>query len=147
MTMTRCLYCGADIELPPEGAPVPSVRDDEAWRELAEKHYRFCPWILTRAHRVTRADGFAMALGFDDYEALCQASESIVSEGDVDWFVTRLPDGRWAAWEDAELSLDRVEYFDTREEAIEFHQSLNVFARTLIEWERAQRGLGGMVEE
>jgi len=89
---------------------------------------------------------FAEALGFDSYEKLMQASESIVSEGDIDWYITRLPDGRWAAWDDAELSLDRVEYFDTREEAAEFHQSLNEFARILIEWEQAQRGLGDMTE-
>lgn len=94
-----------------------------------------------------RHQKFAETLGFDDYESLMQASEPVVHEGDVDWFISQLPDGRWAAWDDAELSLDRVEYFDTREEAIEFHQSLNVFARILIEWERAQRGLGDMVEE
>jgi len=77
---------------------------------------------------------FAKALGFNTFEDLMAASESIVREGDIDWFITALPDGRWAAWDDAELSLDRVEYFDTREEAAEFHQSLNE-----IEWERAQR--------
>ena len=64
---------------------------------------------------------FAEALGFESYEKLMQASESIVSEGDIDWFITHLPDGRWAAWDDAELSLDRVEYFATREEAEAFH--------------------------
>lgn len=82
---------------------------------------------------------FAEAMGFDSYEELMQASESVVREGDIDWFITKLPNGRWAAWDDVELSLDRVEYFDTREEAAEFHQSLNEFARILIEWERAQR--------
>jgi len=64
---------------------------------------------------------FAEALGFDSYESLMQASESVVREGDIDWFITALPDGRWAAWDDVELSLDRVEYFDTREEAEAFH--------------------------
>ena len=64
---------------------------------------------------------FAEALGFDSYEKLMQASESVVREGDIDWFITLLPDGRWAAWDDAELSLDRVEYFATREEAQAFH--------------------------
>jgi len=64
---------------------------------------------------------FAEALGFDSYDSLMQASESVVREGDIDWFITQLPDGRWAAWDDAELSLDRVAYFDTREEAESFH--------------------------
>jgi len=67
-------------------------------------------------------DEFAEALGFESYEALGQASESVVREGDVDWYVTQLPDGRWAAWDDAELSLDRVEFFATREEAEAFHR-------------------------
>ena len=64
---------------------------------------------------------FAEALGFDSYESLMQASELVVREGCIDWFITRLPDGRWAAWDDVELSLDRVKYFATREEAEAFH--------------------------
>ncbi len=64
---------------------------------------------------------FAEFLGFDSYESLMEASESIVREGDIDWFITALPDGRWAAWDDAELELDRVEFFTTREEAEAFH--------------------------
>src|SRR5690606_14061429 len=66
-------------------------------------------------------DEFAAAMGFADYEALIAASESVVQQGDVDWYVTALPEGRWAAWDDAELSLDRVAYFGTREEAAAFH--------------------------
>lgn len=66
-------------------------------------------------------DEFAQALGFDSYEALGAASEVIVSESDVDWFITKLPDGRWAAWDDAELALDRVAYFATREAAVQYH--------------------------
>jgi len=73
---------------------------------------------------------FAEALGFDSYESLMQASESVVSEGYIDWYVTALPDGRWAAWDDAELSMDRVEFFDTREEAVEFH--LDAFGCILV---------------
>ena len=68
-------------------------------------------------------DEFAQALGFSDYEALMAASESIRREGDINWFITRLPDGRWAAWDDAELALEEVcvAYFATREEAEAFH--------------------------
>ena len=99
---------------------MPSERDDEAWRKLAEEHYRFCEWVLTRAHRIPLTKGFAMALGFEDYEALVRASELVIGERDLDWFVTQLPDGRWAAWNDA-LALDRVAYFDTREAAVQHH--------------------------
>ena len=112
---------------------MPSERDDEAWRKLAEEHYGFCEWVLTRAHRIPRTKGFAKAFGFDDYEALCQASESIVSEGDVDWFVTRLPDGRWAAWDDSELALDRVRFFETREAAVEYHLAAARSAGIVVE--------------
>ena len=66
-------------------------------------------------------DEFAEALGFESYEALIQGSESVVTEGDVDWYVTQLPDGRWAAWDDAELAGDRVAYFATREAAVQYH--------------------------
>lgn len=66
-------------------------------------------------------NGFPLALGFDDYDALMAASESVVREGDIDWYVTELPDGRWAAWDDAELALDRVAYFETREAAVQYH--------------------------
>jgi len=66
-------------------------------------------------------DQFAQVLGFSSYEVLMQASESVVTEGDVDWYVTQLPDGRWAAWDDAELAVDRVAYFATREAAVQYH--------------------------
>lgn len=67
-------------------------------------------------------DEFARELGFANAEALGRASEEIVREGDVSWYVTRLSDGRWAAWDDAELAPDRVAYFSTREEAIRYHR-------------------------
>jgi len=100
---------------------------------------------------------FAEALGFESYEKLIQASESVVTEGDVDWYVTQLPDGRWAAWDDAELALDRVAYFATREEAIEFHRdaygcilSLDDFLTQYsgreavrLPWEKVENLLGG----
>jgi len=66
-------------------------------------------------------DEFAQSLGFASYEQLVQASEVVVTEGDVDWYVTPLADGHWAAWDDAELAPDRVAYFDTHEEAVAFH--------------------------
>jgi len=67
-------------------------------------------------------DEFAHSLGFASYEQLVQASEVVVTEGDVDWYVTPLADGRWAAWDDAEIALDRVAYFGTREEALRYHR-------------------------
>src|SRR5690606_30992894 len=74
------------------------VRDDIRMA----KYLRFSP------------DEFAQAMGFGSYDELARASETIVTTGDVGWYVTALPDGRWAAWDESELSLDRVAYFESR---------------------------------
>lgn len=66
-------------------------------------------------------DQFAQVLGFKDYETLIQASEPVIREGDVSWYVTKLPCGHWAAWDEWELSADRVSYFNSRAQAISFH--------------------------
>ena len=71
-------------------------------------------------------DQFAQMLGFADYEKLIQESEPVIREGDVTWYVTKLPDGRWAAWDEWELAEDRVMRLPTRGEAIAFH--LGAFA-------------------
>jgi len=65
-------------------------------------------------------DEFARTLGYADYEALCLASERVAVEGDVTWYITRLPDGRWAAWDDAEIALDRVTYHGSRDAALRY---------------------------
>lgn len=66
---------------------------------------------------------FAQALGFNDWDALMDASVDSFDEGVYTWFLTQLPDGRWAIWDDAELAEDRVSFFATREEAEEFFAS------------------------
>ena len=72
---------------------------------------------------------FAQALGFSSFEDLVRASESIIKESNADWYVTQLPDGRWASWKDADLSIDMVMHFNTRGEAIAFH--LGVYAERM----------------
>jgi len=66
-------------------------------------------------------DRFAQALGYADWAALMQTSEPVISEGDISWYVTHLPDGHWATWDEAELSPDRVMRFASRGEAVAFH--------------------------
>jgi hypothetical protein len=66
---------------------------------------------------------FAKGLGFDSYSDLCENSVVIFEEGDVTWYVTELPSGRWAAWDDAEISLHRVMYFTSRTEAVSHQQA------------------------
>lgn len=68
--------------------------------------------------REIRHDEFAQTLGFANFEALLRASELVIGERDIDWFVAELPDGRWVAWDDA-LDLDRVAYFSAREFAVQ----------------------------
>lgn len=73
---------------------------------------------------VLTMENFAKELGFASEAVLLEdASEVVVEEGDIHWYITRLPDGRWAAWDDAEISLNRVKYFDTRQEAVAFHRT------------------------
>jgi len=79
-------------------------------------------------------DEFAEALGFASYEELMEESEVIFREGDIHWYVTPLPGGRWAAWDDAErLSLDRVEFFLTREAAVQYHLDAARSAGIIVE--------------
>lgn len=69
-------------------------------------------------------DQFSEALDFSDYNTLCKASEIVHEEaGDITWYITKLPDGRWAAWDDAELTVGRVSYHDSREKAVAYQQS------------------------
>src|SRR5690606_16274694 len=90
-------------------------------RSTSESIFKALRFALEKAGQMPR-DEFARHIGYADWSRLMEASEHVVSEGDVDWWITRLPDGRWAAWDDKELAADRVERFDTREEAIRFHR-------------------------
>jgi len=62
-------------------------------------------------------DEFAQALGYTDRHELWDKMEKIFAEGDVGWYIAPLPDGKWVAFDDSELALDRVEYFNSQEEA------------------------------
>ena len=80
--------------------------------------------VLTRHDFALALDGFAQALGVSDFESLMEASEIVRLEGDIYWYVTQIPDGRWAALDDdviVEFATDRVAYFETREAAIQYH--------------------------
>jgi hypothetical protein len=70
---------------------------------------------------MTRSE-FAAHLGFPDIGAMDRATHHFAAVGDFDWSVTNCPDGRWAAWDDAELAPDRIAYFDTRWEAEDFQR-------------------------
>src|SRR5690606_28472746 len=89
--------------------------------EIVERYVRD-DLRMARYLRLTQ-DEFAEALGFETYEQLLAASEVVASEGDVDWDVTPLADGRCAAWDDAEIALERVAYFGTQDEAVEYHRT------------------------
>lgn len=66
---------------------------------------------------------FAQVLGFQNEVDMYQASETVAEVGDISWYITRLPDGRWAAWDDAEIAVDRVEFFAMREEAVAYQRA------------------------
>ncbi len=68
-------------------------------------------------------DKFARKLGFGCYSDLCEKSEVVHEEpGDITWYVTELPDGRWAAW-DTFPPIDSVTYFATRDEAVAYQKA------------------------
>jgi len=60
---------------------------------------------------------FAKKMGFRDERELWEKMEKVYSQGDVGWYVLQIPDGRWIAFDDAEIALDRVEYFPTKAKA------------------------------
>lgn len=63
------------------------------------------------------------ALGERDWATVTQHAEIVAREGDVEWIILPLADGRWAATDDAEIDADRMEFFATREEALAFQQA------------------------
>ena len=58
----------------------------------------------------------AKALGFESYDSLLAASQHVNSNDGLAWYLTSLPDGSWAAWNDVQLHLDR--HYASREEAL-----------------------------
>lgn len=68
-----------------------------------------------------KKENFATKLGFENWRKLSEVStELFLESGDISWYITELPDGRWAAWDDAEVSINRVQYFYDRHEAEDF---------------------------
>lgn len=62
-------------------------------------------------------DHFAKSFGFFNYEEMLDNSVTVFEENDVAWCVTKMPHGKFLAWDDAEIADDRVEVFFTKEEA------------------------------
>jgi hypothetical protein len=62
---------------------------------------------------------FARKLGFESEEDLRAASTVVVDTGTYKWYITALPGGRWAAWDNAEPVEDHG-IFNSREEAVSF---------------------------
>lgn len=56
--------------------------------------------------------------GFEDEKAMWDATERAASDGEATWYITRLPDGRWAAWSSERIAADRITYHSSRDEAL-----------------------------
>jgi hypothetical protein len=54
------------------------------------------------------------ALDDGDWAAATETAEFVAREGDVDWVIIPLDDGRWAATDDAVVDGDHVDVFPTR---------------------------------
>jgi len=64
----------------------------------------------------------------------------VAQEGDIDWVIARLPDGRWAATDDAEIAPDRVELFTTQSAALAYTRETLILAMAKALEHREQRG-------
>ncbi len=90
-------------------------------RSASESIFKALRFALEKAGQMPR-DEFARHIGYADWSRLMEASEHVVAKRDTDWWITRLPNGKWVAWDDSKLSPDRIHNTDTREQAIEFIQ-------------------------
>jgi hypothetical protein len=63
------------------------------------------------------ADEFAVVFGYRCMHEVYAESDPIYEEGPVTWYITMCADGRYATWDDAELALDRVFFYESYEEA------------------------------
>jgi len=61
-----------------------------------------------------------IALADRDWSSAVADATVVAREGDVDWVIVPLADGRWAATDDAEIDPDRVEIFPSRLAALAF---------------------------
>lgn len=72
---------------------------------------------MTKIQRVMVRE-FARRLGFADEREMFDSSEILYREGpDIRWWLTRMYDGRYVVWDEAEIAFDRVGWFDTEEAA------------------------------
>ena len=98
----------------------------EALRRLAfERHSSLAELVRQAVDKYLEEEkamkthmAFPQALGFEDYEELLLRSTRTHDEGDVSWFVTALPDGTFAAWDDSELAVDRITRHNSYEDAL-----------------------------
>ncbi|PTM51926.1 hypothetical protein C8J48_3750 [Desmospora activa DSM 45169] len=64
-----------------------------------------------------KKDDFAKQLGFFNWKRLMDATVVKYQDINCSWFVTQLPDGYWAHWDNIQLNPQHVYVFDTLEEA------------------------------
>lgn len=65
-------------------------------------------------------DHFAKTFGFFDYQEMLDQTTTVARDNDVSWCVSKLPHGKFLAWDNAEIADDRVEVFFSKEEAINY---------------------------
>jgi hypothetical protein len=65
-------------------------------------------------------DQFAKAFGFFDYQEMLDHSTTVIQDKDTSWYVSKLPHGKYLAWDNAEIADDRVEVFFSKEDAADY---------------------------
>lgn len=65
-------------------------------------------------------DHFAKSFGFFDYEEMLDNTTTVFLDQDIAWCISKLPQGEFLTWDNAEIADDRVEVFYTKEEAEDY---------------------------
>lgn len=65
-------------------------------------------------------DHFAKSFGFFDYEEMLDNTTTVFQDQDIAWCISKLPQGKFLTWDNAEIADDRVEVFYTKEEAEDY---------------------------
>lgn len=105
------IYVGEDRSLFDEAVEVLGVK---SYSQAVKEALR----IAVEQAKGISPDEFARELGYANWTYLMHASELVENTGGVCKYVTRLPHGVWAVWDDKKLSKSNVRITDTRENAI-----------------------------
>ena len=85
-------------------------------------------------------EDFARLFGYKDWGELHEHTETLYREGFLcSWYISLTKDGRWGAWDNAEIAKDRIEWYDTRQEAVKYMEEC--WEESEMLWEDVKRDM------